>query len=157
MTEVQYPWQQETIIRHTQSLLRSYQHWTGQLLFDLDMAPSDVAQFLFEAPFVVISHGIEANPIFNYGNQTALRLWELDWDKFIQTPSRETAEPLVREEREKLLEETQKRGFVENYSGVRISSTGKRFYVENLLIWNVLGENNDHCGQAAMFYKWKYV
>jgi hypothetical protein len=42
------------------------------------MAPSDVAQFLFEAPFVVVSHGIEANPILNYGNKKALTLWELD-------------------------------------------------------------------------------
>lgn len=38
-----YPWQQETIIRHTQHLLLSYQHWTEQLLFDLSMEESDLA------------------------------------------------------------------------------------------------------------------
>lgn len=157
MTEVQYPWQQETIIRHTQRLLRSYHHWTGQLLFDLDMAPSDVAQFLFKAPFVVVSHGIEANPILNYGNQTALTLWEVNWDNFIQTASRETAEEIAREERAKFLKATEKNGFIDNYSGVRISSTGKRFYIEKAVIWNVLDENNQRCGQAAMFYKWKYI
>lgn len=157
MTNVQYPWQQEAIIRYTERMLRSYHHWTGQSLFDLNAAPLDVSQWLFEAPFVVVSHGMEANPIFKYGNQRALILWELDWNTFTQTPSREAAEPLARSERQKLLDETEKNGFVENYSGVRISSTGKRFYVENLSTWNVLDENNQRCGQAAMFFKWKYV
>jgi hypothetical protein len=32
---LQNPSQNETIIRHTRRLLHSYQHWTGESLFDL--------------------------------------------------------------------------------------------------------------------------
>ncbi len=27
---LQFPWQQEAVIRHSQSLLYSFQHWTGR-------------------------------------------------------------------------------------------------------------------------------
>jgi MEKHLA domain len=158
MTDIIQPaWQQEVILQHTQRLLQSYHHWTGQSLFDLNMAPLEVAQLLFEAPFAVVSHGIEADPILNYGNQTALTLWELNWDTFTQTPSRQTAEYVAQEDRQKLLDETEKNGFIDNYSGIRISSTGKRFYIDKLLIWNVLDEERQRCGQAAMFYRWTFV
>ncbi|MDJ0736946.1 MAG: MEKHLA domain-containing protein [Nostocaceae cyanobacterium] len=153
---VQFPWQQEAIIRHTQRLLRSYQHWMGQSLFDLTMAPAELAQELFVAPFVVVSHGTEPDPIFNYGNQKALELWELSWEEFTQMPSRKSAEEVVQEERNRLLAETVSKGF-SHYSGVRISSTGKRFHIENGIIWNVLNEQNQQCGQAALFWQWKFV
>ncbi|MBF2065727.1 MAG: MEKHLA domain-containing protein [Calothrix sp. C42_A2020_038] len=157
MTEVQYPWQQEVIIRHTQHLLHSYQHWTGESLFDLSMAPLDLSQVLFHAPFIVVSHGMETNPIFNYANQKALELWELEWNQFIQMPSCQTVEQTEREDRQKLLEETEKKGFTDKCSGVRVSSTGKKFYIENIKLWNVLDENQQRCGQAAMFYQWQYI
>jgi MEKHLA domain len=154
---VQFPWQQESIIHHTQRLLHSYQHWTGETLFDLSSPPQEIAQALFEAPFVVVSHGIEADPIFNYANQTALGLWELSWDNFTVMPSRQTVRDVELEDREKLLKEAATKGFVKNYSGIRSANSGKRFYIENVILWNVLDENNQYCGQAAMFWKWKYV
>jgi hypothetical protein len=88
MTDIlQNPWQNETIIRHSQRLLNSYQHWTGQSLLDLNASPGDIALTLFEAPFVMVSHGTETDPIFNYANRKALELWELYWKDFIQMPS----------------------------------------------------------------------
>ncbi|MDJ0620720.1 MAG: MEKHLA domain-containing protein [Calothrix sp. MO_192.B10] len=155
-TDVQHPWQQEEIIRHTQRLLHSYQHWMGQSLFDLSIPPEDLAQALFEAPFVVVSHGTETDPIFNYGNRKALELWELSWEEFTQMPSRKTAEEGIQQERNNLLTDTLSKGF-RNYSGVRISSTGKRFYIEKGIIWNVLDEQNQRCGQASLFSNWKFV
>jgi MEKHLA domain len=56
-----------------------------------------------------------------------------------------------------MLTEAANQGFITNYSGVRISSTGKGFYIENTTLWNVLDEQNQPCGQAAMFSQWKYV
>lgn len=47
---------------------------------------------------------MEANPILNYGNQTALTLWKLDLNKFIQITSLENTEKIAHEERAKLLE-----------------------------------------------------
>jgi hypothetical protein len=82
---------------------------------------------VFEAPFVVVSHGTEADPVLNYGNAAALALWEMSWEELTRTPSRLTAEAPNREERAKLLEAVTRRGFIDDYSGVRISKTGRRF------------------------------
>ncbi len=71
-------------------------------------------------------------------------------------PSRKTAEPMVQEERDRLLAETATKGF-SNFSGVRISSTGKRFQIEDGIIWNILDDQNQRCGQAAVYSKCKFI
>ncbi|NJL64341.1 MAG: MEKHLA domain-containing protein [Methylacidiphilales bacterium] len=152
----EYPWQQQAIIIHSQRMLHSYQHWTGESLFDLSASPEDIAQNLFDAPFIVVSHGTEPDPIFNYGNSRALELWELSWQEFTRMPSRLSAEEIVQEDRQNLLAEAAIKGF-KKFPGVRISSTGKRFYIENITLWNVLDENKQQCGQAALYSQWKYV
>jgi hypothetical protein len=88
-------WQQETIIRHTQRLLYSFEYWTRTLL-DVAGSTTEIAQTVFEAPFVIVSHGTQADPIFNYGNRRALELWEISWEDFTQIPSRNTAEQVDR-------------------------------------------------------------
>lgn len=155
--EINLPWQQDFVIRHTQRLLKSYHHWTGETLLDVTGTPKEVAKALFEAPFVLVSHGIEADPIFNYGNLKALEMWELTWEALTQMPSRKTAEPMAQEDRDRLLTETHAKGFVKNYKGVRISSTGKRFLIEDVLIWNLLDENQQKCGQAAVYSKYSFL
>jgi len=105
----------------------------------------------------VVSHGTEADPILNYGNQTALDLWEMTWEQLIRTPSRLTAEPVNRAEREWMLEQARTRGFIDTYRGVRISGTGRRFLVENALIWNVLEAGHERIGQAATFSRWTWL
>jgi hypothetical protein len=151
--DTQFPWQDSAVIRHSQRLLRSFQHWTGKVLLDADGEPVEIARALFEAPFFLASHSMEENPIYNYGNRRALELWQLDWEQFTKLPSRNTTEPADRAERECLLTQTKTQG-VGNWQGVRISSTGKRFFVEDGIIWNVLDERNQMCGQAATFSKW---
>lgn len=142
---------------HTGRLLRSFHHWTGREL----LAPSDalprLAEQLFHAPFVVVSHGTGDDPVLNYGNQTALALWEMPWERFIRTPSRLTAEPMSREERAIRLAEAAKNGFIDNYEGIRISSTGRRFVIEQALVWNLLDEDGRFCGQAATFSRWRHL
>jgi MEKHLA domain len=152
----QHPWQQQAIIIHSQRILHSYQHWTGESLFDLSASPEEIAQNLFDAPFIVISHGTEPDPIFNYGNSRALELWELSWEDFTRMPSRQSTEATEQEDRQNLLEEGAVKG-LKKFPGIRISSTGKRFYIENITLWNVLGENQQQCGQAALFWKWQYI
>ncbi|WRH68798.1 MAG: MEKHLA domain-containing protein [Planktothrix sp. GU0601_MAG3] len=58
------PWKQDRILIHTQRLLRSYQHWTGETLLDLNDNLEEVAEGLFYAPFVLVSHGIETRSNF---------------------------------------------------------------------------------------------
>jgi hypothetical protein len=151
------PWQQESIIRHSLRLLKSYQHWTEKPLLSAEQEPEAIAQLLFEAPFVVVSHGTEADPVLNYGNQVALDLWEMDWVQFTQTPSRYTAEPMEREERAQLLQRARAKGYIDDYEGIRISSSGRRFQISQVVLWDVLDETGVRCGQAATFDLWTFL
>jgi len=150
-------WQREAIIAHTQVLARSFRKWTGRDLLPGLFNPLGLSHHVFEAPFVLVSHGTEADPILNYGNHAALTLWEMSWDELIRTPSRLTAEAPNREERARLLEQVTQRGFIDNYSGVRISKAGKRFRISNAVVWNLVTGKGEHYGQAAMFDQWELL
>ncbi|KAM3099395.1 MEKHLA domain-containing protein [Phormidesmis sp. 146-12] len=150
------PWQKASVIDHTQRLIKSFQHWTGKLLVGQD-SPEKQAQSLFEAPFAVVSHGTEPDPIFNYANAQALHLWQLDWKQFTQMSSRLSAEPVVQAERDRLLAEAKLKGYINDYRGIRITSTGQRFWIENVTLWDVFDENNRSFGQAATFSHWKFL
>jgi len=150
-------WQQPDVLQHVQRLLRSFYHWTGRSLLDAEGTPAEIAQKLFEAPFVIVSHGTQPDPILNYGNRKALELWEMNWEQFTQTPSRCTAEPIERQERARLLEQARTKGYIDDYKGIRISSSGRRFWIQDVVIWDVLNEHNNRCGQAATFDRWEFI
>lgn len=135
-------------------LLSSFARLLGRELVSREGSASVQAERLFHAPFVVVSHGTQADPILNYGNAAALALWEMTAEQFAQTPSRLTAEPMHRDERARLLERTRRDGYVDDYSGVRISATGKRFRIEQAIVWNLTDAAGNHLGQAATFSEW---
>lgn len=145
------------VVQWCQWLLDSYCHWFGRELIDRNGKPEVQQQALFEWPVVVVSHGTEADPILNYGNKAALNLWEMTWEQLVRTPSRMTAEPVNRAEREQMLEQARAIGYIDTYRGVRISGTGRRFLVENAWIWNVLNPSGQHVGQAATFSHWTWL
>ena len=151
------PWQQPDLIRHTQRMLDSYRQLLGEQLIPRVGSELEQARALFEAGRVVVSHGTQADPILNYGNQAALNLWEMDFASLTATPSRMTAEPMHRDERARLLEQTSRDGYVDDYRGVRISSSGKRFQIERAVVWNLFDEQGQHAGQAATFTDWYYL
>jgi hypothetical protein len=146
-------WNHDSWIKLTQLLLNSYEHWKNQSLIPRSSPAAD-SRLLFEAPFVVVAHGTEADPLLNYGNQSALQLWKLALSDFLGTPSRETAEPVHRDERSALLKRTREFGFIDDYSGVRIASDGQRFTIHQATVWNVVNENQQVVGQAAAFAHW---
>lgn len=135
-------------------ILSSLLRMTGRNLVDPGLPDIERYRALFEAPFCVVSHNTEADPVFNYGNKIALELFEMNWDAFTKLPSRLSAEPQLRAEREKLLARVTKSGFIDDYSGVRVSASGKRFLVEDSIVWNLIDENGIYRGQAAVLYKW---
>jgi MEKHLA domain len=154
---IKLPWQQAAIIQHSQRLLNSFQYWTGQPLLPPDASPALQAKTLFTAPFVVVSHGSEADPIFNYGNAQALALWQFDWDTFTQLPSRQSAAPIAQAERAQLLAEAKAKGYISNYRGIRINRAGQRFAIANVILWAVLDDNQQAIGQAATFDQWEFI
>lgn len=179
------------------------------------------ARALFDLPDrVVVSHGTEEDPILNYGNAVTLRLWEMSFEQLTSTPSRQTAEPMLREKRQALLDQVRgitchmsqrpsashqlrclpswhrglreglgqcmteatlqpcshahmavrhrpdlvgvvvqvrEKGYVSDYSGVRISSTGRRFAISNVTIWEVYDAQGVRRGQAATFDAWEWL
>lgn len=150
-------WNQPTVIAWCQWLLDSFRYWTGHELIERVGNPEYQARALFVAAFAVASHGVEEDPILNYGNRVVLDLWEMTWEQLTETPSRLTAEPMNRAEREWMLEQARSRGYIENYRGVRISSTGRRFLVENAVVWNVIDAEHRRVGQAATFARWTFL
>lgn len=147
-------WTVSAVVTWSQLLLDSFRRWTGRELLERTGTAEDQAKALFFAPFIVVSHGTEADPVLNYGNRIALELWETDWERFTRTPSRLTAEPVNQAERARMLAQASARGFIDDYRGARISITGRRFLVENALVWNVVGADQKPHGQAATFSRW---
>jgi len=138
-------------------LIESYRRATGRNLLDPEPPPGQEAEALFEAPFALLSHGTEPDPILQYGNRKALELWETDWASFTSMPSRLTAEPAERGEREKLLRDVREKGYSDGYRGVRISSGGRRFEIIDAVVWNVVDGQGVYRGQAAMIPRWRYL
>ena len=143
--------------KHAEILLRSYHYWTGKELIVGNQDTSETAYRLYTVPFAVVSHGIEADPVFNYGNATALNLFEMSWSDFISMPSRKSAQPVNRAQREKLLATVTERGYFDSYEGVRISATGRGFLITGAVVWNLLDRSGNYCGQAACFDDWSFI
>ena len=151
------PWKDPAVVAQTQRIARSLRHWTGRDLWPGDFPAVEIAERIFHAPFVLVSHGTETDPVLNYGNQSALNLWDMSWEELTRTPSRLTAEAPNREERARLLAAVTARGFIDDYSGIRISKTGRRFRIAQATVWNLLNEQQQFCGQAAMFSQWEFL
>jgi hypothetical protein len=142
---------------HAALLLDSYERFTGRQLLPAGPSPAQRARALFEAPFVVVSHDTAADPVLTYGNLAALALWETDWATLTRLPSRLTAEPLERAERQRLLARVSRDGFIDDYSGIRVSASGRRFRIEGATVWNLVDAAARHLGQAAAFSNWEFL
>jgi hypothetical protein len=104
-----------------------------------------------------LSHGLGKDPLFTYGNQTALGLFELTDEQILCTPSRTSAEKNDPASRAKFMQSVKEKGYAEGYSGIRVSSTGKKFQILNASIWNILDDGKAIVGQAAAFMKWENI
>ncbi|NBC32645.1 MAG: MEKHLA domain-containing protein [Alphaproteobacteria bacterium] len=143
---------------HATRLLASFRHFVGRPLLQTGALPAhEAARLLYFAPFVVVSHDGAADPVLTYGNRMALSLWETDWPSLTAMPSRLTAEPVHRDERARLLQATEDKGYIDNYSGIRISTSGRRFRIERAIVWTLIDEDGHRIGQAATFRDFDYV
>lgn len=145
------------LVAHVTRLVASLRLWTGKSLVQPDLSPSEQARELYRAPFVVLSHDTAPDPLLNYANLVGLNLFELKWGELMTLPSRLTAESIHQEERARLLETVTRQGYIDNYRGVRISKTGRRFLIEQATVWNLLDERGAHYGQAAIFSQWSFL
>lgn len=148
-------------VAHVERLLTSFRRLLGRDLIDPTLSSGERARQLFEAPFAVVSHNAPSvpgdEPIFNYGNRIALELFAMSWERFIQLPSRLSAEPLHQAERARLFERVRSYGYIDDYRGIRIASTGRRFKIENAIVWILYDQEGQRYGEAAMFAEWADV
>lgn len=145
------------LAHHVEILRSSYLHWTGKSFFDEGVTHENAVEALWTAPFAVLSHGIGVDPIFNYGNQRALNIFEMSWEEFIVLPSRLSAEIVNQQERVKLLDAVSRYGYINNYSGIRISKSGRRFMIRDATVWNLMTPEGEFYGQAALIRDWEYL
>ncbi|MGH8261763.1 MAG: MEKHLA domain-containing protein [Steroidobacteraceae bacterium] len=114
------------------------------------------AEWLYlEAPFAVLAHDEAMDPRFIYGNRAAQTCFEYEWDELVGLPSRLSAETPERAERQRLLEAVRRDGVVTGYQGVRIAKSGRRFRIEDGVIWQLVDERGVVHGQAAAFSSWR--
>ena len=148
-------------IEHGARLVESYKRLTGNDLLAYNGMKSDASFSIIEqldnAPFVLLSHGLGDDPIFNFGNKSALELFEIDWQGLTKMPSRLSAEAINQADREYLLETVTRQGYIDDYSGVRISAKGKRFMIKQAIVWNIIDVKGDYFGQAAIFSHWNFL
>ncbi len=136
-------------------ILANYRRLFGRDLVDT-ADPSCAVQHLWEAPRAVLSAlgPPGSDHLFHYANRTALDLFQYEWSELIGQPSSTSAEPVHRDERRRLLDEVSRHGFIENYSGIRISKKGRRFRIDKATVFNLLDPAGHYLGQAATFADW---
>jgi PAS domain-containing protein len=133
-------------------LTGSYRRLVGKTLTD-----RDAAWLYRDAPFVVLAHNTDPDPIFTYANRAAQDCFGYGWDEFLTLPSRLSAEVDLRAERQAALDAVREVGFVAGYSGIRIAKSGRRFRIRDTVIWQLIDEAGLYRGQAATFGEWADV
>jgi PAS domain-containing protein len=152
------PWEREEVLALTALLRGSWRRWTGaELLASPPAQDGEAAQMLYQDAAVVLAHDGAADPRFTYANAAAQRLWGIPWGEFIGMPSRLSAEPDQRAERQQLLARAARDGIARDYSGVRIARDGHRFRIEDAVLWNLCGPDGEQVGQAVRFVRWRQL
>ncbi|MDQ0625639.1 PAS domain-containing protein [Paraburkholderia graminis] len=134
-----------------QLLSDSYARLLGVPLVPQPMSAADAAEWLYEhAPFAVLAHNTDPDPVFIYGNKAAQRRFEYSWDEITRLPSRLSAEAPNREERQQFLARVERLGYEAGYKGVRVTQSGRRFMIEEATLWQLLDEQGKLHGQAVV-------
>lgn len=151
------PYKDQSTVILSYIITESYRRFFGSRLVEDQSDPNILSEMLYKSPFVILAHSNTEDPIFIYANKTAQDLWGYTWQEFLNLPSRLSAEPDMRAERQQFLDEVAANGFSSNYSGIRVDKNGRRFSIKNTKLWNLYGEDNRKLGQAACFDSWEYL
>lgn len=132
----------------------SYRHWLGQSLpRPAGLPAADVLAWLHErAPYALLAHGTESDPLFCYANEQALRCFGYPRAEFLGMPSRFSASPKDRDERQRLMNAVGRQGYASGYEGWRVDKAGEAFQIHAGVVWNLLDANGQRLGQAALFW-----
>jgi PAS domain S-box-containing protein len=136
-------------------LTGSYERVVGAPMVPGDVSGADTARWLQDdAPFGLLAHDTSADPRFVYANATALKCFEYTWEELVGMPSRLSAEADNREKRQEFMDGVLRQGYVSDYRGRRIAGSGRRFWIEDTTVWNLLDLGGTLRGQAALIRRW---
>lgn len=142
-----------TLITTLSLLDNTYRHWTGERLPCALIDPHSRAAWIHqEAPYSLVFHNNDDDPVFTYGNDCALRCFKYSREVFCGMPSRFSASRVDREARQALLKVVTTRGMASGYTGYRVDRHGQPFMIYDGLVWEVLDETGTRLGQAALFW-----
>ena len=141
---------------HSKLLSDSYERATARKLIELE-AGSDVGKALFDAPFRPVV------PWYRRRSRVELRKWRGvkamgdvvgGFYQHALSLNRRTNGTVAKGE---VLEDAKRQGYSDGYYGIRISGSGQRFEIRNVLLWNIIDERGTYRGQAAIFSEWLFL
>jgi hypothetical protein len=136
-------------------LAESYAKLVGKPLVPDGMSGDAAAAWLYEAPVGLLAHDTSPDPLFTYANLAAQERFEYSWDEFIGMPSRlSAAAGQARDERQLFMDMVQRQGYADNYRGPRMTKSGRRFWIEDATVWNLIDAESSLVGQAALIRSW---
>jgi len=139
-------------------LTRTYRDCLGKDLVPPGLDPSAAALWLYEqAPFCLLAHNTAPDPRFVYANRTAQVCFEYGWGEMTLLPSRQSAGPPDRAERQSFIEAVTRDGFATSYRGLRAARSGRQFWIEDVTMWQLVDASGSLRGQAAVYGRWTYV
>jgi hypothetical protein len=137
-------------------IIGAYRHWFGEDLAPAALGLADAARWLYDdAPFCLLAHNAAADPRFVYANRAAQTCFEYDWSEMTSLPSRLSAEASDRRERQEFIARVARDGFATGYRGLRVAKSGRRFWIENVAMWQLTDAAGAVRGQAAVYNAWR--
>jgi len=140
-------------------IVESYEFVTGRTLRDVNANATgeDLAQQLYESEKAVLSHDRivhlhQWDNIYNYANQTALKLFERTFEQQVQLFSTRSAgaDHSSQNDRNSLLAQCLAKGYVE-FDGERVSASGNKVVLKEACLFNLIDDRGIFRGQAVIF------
>lgn len=149
-------------IKHVRCLDRSLLNLTGHGVCERmnvqtlhDSKDLDIYESIIKNErYVLISHGAQDDPIYNFGNLASVQAFARSWNDLTSIPSRLSVVSESYDEacRNELLHNVTKCGFFDGYlGGYRTRGDGKFIKINELCFWNCYDDDGDYIGQAALF------
>jgi PAS domain S-box-containing protein len=136
-------------------LAESYAKLVGGPLVPWGMSGATAAAWLYEAPFGLLAHDSSPDPLFSYANRVAQEPFGYSWDEFVGLPSRLSAVAgQARDERQLFMDTVHRQGYADNYRGLRVTKSGRQFWIRDATVWNLIDAESTLVGQAALIRTW---
>ncbi|WOS40973.1 MEKHLA domain-containing protein [Xanthomonas rydalmerensis] len=129
-----------------------YRALSGHRLYCPDTIADRYRWLHTHAPYAILAHDAGTDPVFFYANRCALNCFKYSEREMLSLPSRLSAGPSDRTERQRLLETVTRNGLTGGYSGPRVDKLGNSFLIHDGEIWQLGFGSAAGWGQAALFW-----